>query len=96
MMGPLHMMESTRVHLIRDAITAAQRDRRPAVSFEFFPPKTEEGQRTLLKPFQPCARRLLIAFGKRFAGYAVRRRSNFDRSPNGGTRTAIAITVHDL
>ena len=36
------------IHFIRDIFETAQAARRPVVSFEFFPTKTEEGERALL------------------------------------------------
>jgi methylenetetrahydrofolate reductase (NADPH) len=37
------------MHFIRDIYAAKRSARRPAVSFEFFPPKTDEGDRNLLE-----------------------------------------------
>jgi methylenetetrahydrofolate reductase (NADPH) len=37
------------MHFIRDIYAAKRAARRPAVSFEFFPPKTDEGDRNLLE-----------------------------------------------
>jgi len=43
---------------IRDIFVAARPARRPVVSFEFFPTKTDEGERTLLEKTIPALRRL--------------------------------------
>jgi methylenetetrahydrofolate reductase (NADPH) len=43
---------------IRDIFTDARATHRPVVSFEFFPTKTEEGERTLLQTTIPALRRL--------------------------------------
>jgi len=43
---------------IRDIFDAAHRAHRPVVSFEFFPTKTEEGERTLLEKTIPALRQL--------------------------------------
>jgi len=53
------------VHLIqhiRDIFAAARVTRRPVVSFEFFPTKTAEGERTLLDKTIPALRELLPDF----------------------------------
>jgi methylenetetrahydrofolate reductase (NADPH) len=42
------------VQFIRDIYAAKQAARRPVVSFEFFPPKTEEGDRALLEKHIPA------------------------------------------
>jgi methylenetetrahydrofolate reductase (NADPH) len=42
------------MQLIRDIFAANQAARRPVVSFEFFPPKTDEGDRTLLEKHFPA------------------------------------------
>lgn len=41
------------MRLIRDLYAARQPGDRPVISFEFFPPKTEEGERTLLQRTLP-------------------------------------------
>ena len=46
------------IHLIRDTFSTARAIRRPVISFEFFPTKTEEGSRTLLETTIPALRRL--------------------------------------
>ena len=42
------------MHLIRDIYAAARTARRPVISFEFFPTKTAEGERTLLEKTIPA------------------------------------------
>ena len=42
------------IQFIRDIHEACKAARRPAVSFEFFPPKTDEGDRTLLEKTIPA------------------------------------------
>ena len=42
------------MQLIRDIHTACRSAGRPAVSFEFFPPRTDEGDRTLLEKTIPA------------------------------------------
>ena len=42
------------MQLIRDIFAANQAARRPVISFEFFPPKTDEGDRTLLEKHFPA------------------------------------------
>jgi methylenetetrahydrofolate reductase (NADPH) len=42
------------IQLIRDIHEACRAAGRPAISFEFFPPKTEEGDRTLLEKTVPA------------------------------------------
>ena len=42
------------MHLVRDIYAAKRAAGRPVVSFEFFPPKTEEGERTLLDRTLPA------------------------------------------
>src|SRR6266550_4098722 len=44
------------MQLIRDIYAAKIVDRRPVISFEFFPPKTEEGDRALLEKHIPALR----------------------------------------
>jgi methylenetetrahydrofolate reductase (NADH) len=46
------------IRYIRDIFADARSARRPVVSFEFFPTKTEEGERTLLETTIPALRRL--------------------------------------
>src|SRR5258706_11102212 len=46
------------IQLIRDIHTAARDANRPVISFEFFPPKTEEGDRNLLEKNIPALMRL--------------------------------------
>jgi methylenetetrahydrofolate reductase (NADPH) len=42
------------MHLVRDIYTAAADGGRPVISFEFFPPKTDEGDRNLLEKTLPA------------------------------------------
>ncbi|HSH96463.1 MAG TPA: methylenetetrahydrofolate reductase, partial [Roseimicrobium sp.] len=42
------------IELIRDIHEARRAAGRPAISFEFFPPKTEEGDRNLLETTVPA------------------------------------------
>src|SRR5260370_17536745 len=42
------------VHFIRDIHAAARDAGRPVISFEFFPPKTDEGDRNLLEKTIPA------------------------------------------
>jgi len=46
------------IRFIRDIYAAARARRRPVVSFEFFPTKTEEGERTLIEKTIPALGRL--------------------------------------
>ena len=46
------------IQFIRDIFATAQVTRRPVVSFEFFPTKTEDGERALLEKTIPALRRL--------------------------------------
>jgi methylenetetrahydrofolate reductase (NADPH) len=46
------------IQFIRDIFSTAQVTRRPVVSFEFFPTKTEDGERALLEKTIPPLRRL--------------------------------------
>ena len=46
------------IHFIRDIFSNAKAARRPVVSFEFFPTKTDEGERTLLQKTIPALREL--------------------------------------
>jgi len=46
------------IRFIRDIFETAQKTRRPVVSFEFFPTKTAEGERTLLEKTIPALREL--------------------------------------
>jgi methylenetetrahydrofolate reductase (NADPH) len=46
------------VHFIRDIFAAARAAKRPAISFEFFPTKTEEGERVLLEKTIPTLMQL--------------------------------------
>lgn len=50
--APLHTPR--RMELIRDIHTRCQQAGRPAISFEFFPPKTPEGDRNLLEKTLPA------------------------------------------
>jgi len=52
------MMTSTRVQFIRDIFSSARAASRGVVSFEFFPTKTEEGERRLLEKTIPTLRQL--------------------------------------
>jgi methylenetetrahydrofolate reductase (NADPH) len=42
------------IQLIRDIHDACRKEGRPAISFEFFPPKTDEGDRSLLEKTVPA------------------------------------------
>src|ERR1700694_3371565 len=42
------------MQFIRDIYAAARADRRPVISFEFFPPKTDEGDKTLFEKTIPA------------------------------------------
>jgi methylenetetrahydrofolate reductase (NADPH) len=46
------------VHFIRDIFAAARAAKRPAISFEFFPTKTEDGERALLEKTIPALMQL--------------------------------------
>ncbi len=46
------------MHFIRDIFAAARAAKRPVISFEFFPTKTEEGGRVLLEKTIPTLRQL--------------------------------------
>ena len=46
------------IQFIRDILATARAARRPALSLEFFPCKTEEGERTLLQKTIPALRDL--------------------------------------
>jgi methylenetetrahydrofolate reductase (NADPH) len=46
------------IQYIRDILEAAQVTRRPVISFEFFPTKTDDGERTLLEKTIPALRDL--------------------------------------
>ena len=46
------------MQFIRDIFAAAREAKRPAISFEFFPTKTEEGERVLLEKTIPTLRQL--------------------------------------
>jgi len=46
------------IQLIRDIFATARKTARPVVSFEFFPTKTDEGERTLLEKTIPALRQL--------------------------------------
>ena len=46
------------MHFIRDIFAAARAAKRPAISFEFFPTKTEEGERALLEKTIPALMQL--------------------------------------
>src|SRR5688572_5144512 len=52
------MDQSTSIPFIRDIFAAARTSRRPVVSFEFFPTKTDEGERALLEQTIPALRQL--------------------------------------
>jgi methylenetetrahydrofolate reductase (NADPH) len=49
---------SALIQFIRDIFERARKTRRPVVSFEFFPTKTDEGERTLLGKTIPALRQL--------------------------------------
>jgi methylenetetrahydrofolate reductase (NADPH) len=42
------------MQLVRDIYAAKAEEGRPVISFEFFPPKTEEGDRNLLEKTIPA------------------------------------------
>ena len=42
------------IQFIQDIFAAEKRGRRPVISFEFFPPKTDEGDRNLLEKTIPA------------------------------------------
>src|SRR5438045_440657 len=46
------------IRLIRDIFERAQVDRRPVISFEFFPTKSEDAERCLLEQTLPALREL--------------------------------------
>lgn len=46
------------MHLIRDIHANHHADQRPVISFEFFPPKTEEGDRSLFEKTIPALKQL--------------------------------------
>src|ERR1700689_1130762 len=46
------------MQFVRDIYTARRAANRPVISFEFFPPKTEEGDRNLLEKTIPALLRL--------------------------------------
>lgn len=46
------------MHFIRDIYAAARAARRPVISFEFFPTKTDEGEKTLLEKTIPALMQL--------------------------------------
>src|SRR6185312_1609975 len=46
------------MQFVRDIHAARRASRRPVISFEFFPPKTDEGDRTLLEKTLPALLRL--------------------------------------
>ena len=46
------------MHFIRDIYATARETKRPVISFEFFPTKTEEGERTLLEKTIPALMQL--------------------------------------
>jgi len=48
------MTHSPSVHLVRDIYAEKIRAKQPVISFEFFPPKTEEGDRILLENTLPA------------------------------------------
>ena len=49
---------NTQIRLISDIHAARRRSDRPVISFEFFPPKTEQGERALLEKTLPSLRKL--------------------------------------
>ena len=51
---PAFGQSSTPMQLIRDIYAAKCAAKRPVISFEFFPPKTDEGDRTLLEKTIPA------------------------------------------
>jgi methylenetetrahydrofolate reductase (NADPH) len=46
------------MRLVRDIYAACRADNRPVISFEFFPPKTDDGDRTLLEKTIPALMQL--------------------------------------
>ena len=50
------------IQYIRDTFETAKSTRRPVVSFEFFPTKTEDGERALLEKTIPALRTLAPDF----------------------------------
>ncbi|MGH9139637.1 MAG: methylenetetrahydrofolate reductase, partial [Vicinamibacterales bacterium] len=46
------------IQFIQDIFAAEKRTRRPVISFEFFPTRTDEGERTLLEKTIPALREL--------------------------------------
>lgn len=50
------------MQFIRDIYTAKQAAGRPVISFEFFPPKTEEGERNLIEKHIPALARAMPDF----------------------------------
>jgi len=52
------MAECAQIQSIREIFAAAQANRRPVVSLEFFPPKDESAERTLLEHTIPALRQL--------------------------------------
>ena len=46
------------MHFIRDIYATARAAKRPVISFEFFPTKTDEGERTLLEKTIPALMQL--------------------------------------
>ena len=46
------------MHFIRDIYATARTAKRPVISFEFFPTKTDEGERALLEKTIPALRQL--------------------------------------
>jgi methylenetetrahydrofolate reductase (NADPH) len=56
--GLLSRFTGRKMQFIRDIHTAARDAKRPVISFEFFPPKTEEGDRNLLEKTLPALMRL--------------------------------------
>src|SRR5436189_3168047 len=51
-------MKSGQTQLVRDIYAAKATARKPVISFEFFPPKTDEGDRNLLEKTIPALMKL--------------------------------------
>jgi methylenetetrahydrofolate reductase (NADPH) len=52
------MSESVQIHPIGDIFAAARAEKRPVISFEFFPPKDENAERALLEDTIPALRQV--------------------------------------
>src|SRR5690349_24811163 len=58
MRKPLFSCRTPQMQYIRDIHTAKRKANQPVISFEFFPPKTEEGDRNLLEKTIPALMQL--------------------------------------